>query len=95
MNDRMLALRQRRTVLLARIDSQRVQLEEFTSGWKGQLTLADQGMAIIRYVRAHPILIGALSALVVVRRRRFAGLISGALLIQKGYRFITGFLQKL
>jgi hypothetical protein len=95
MNDRMFALRQRRSVLLARTDAQRGQLAELTSNWKGQLTLADQGMAIVRFFRDYPLLIAGITALVVVRRRRFAGLVSGILRIRKGYRFVAGFLQKL
>ena len=93
MNDRLFALRLRRGVLLARIDVQRGQLTEYASDWKGQLTIADQGMAIIRFFRAHPLLVAGISALVIVRRKRVAGLISGALLIRKGYRFIAAFLQ--
>ncbi len=97
MNDRQLVLRQRRTELLARIDAQRGQLAELASGWKGQLVLADQGLAIVRFLRAHMLLVAGVSAVVVVRRRRFAGLVSAAFLIRKilrRYRYISGLLHK-
>ena len=98
MNDRMFALRQRRIALLARIDTQRDQLAGSATKWKRQLALADQGMAILRFFRAHPLLVAGVSAVVVVRRRRVAGLVSAALLLRKmlrGYRNISGLLQKL
>ncbi|MBU1424797.1 MAG: YqjK-like family protein [Gammaproteobacteria bacterium] len=94
MNDRMFALRQRRGELLAKIDVQRGQLAGIASSWKGQLAIADQGLAVVRFFRAHPLLIAGLSVFVVVRRRGGAGLISSALMILRSYRFLTGFLQK-
>lgn len=98
MNDRLFVLRQRRIELLARIDAQRGQLAEFATSWKGQLALADRGMAIVRFLRAHPLLVAGVSAVVVVRnRRRLAGLASAALMIRKilrNYRYISGLLQK-
>ncbi len=98
MNDRLFVLRQRRIALLARIDAQRSLLAGCASDWKGQLAVADQGMAIVRFLRAHPLLVAGVSAVVVMRnRRRLAGLASAALMIRKmlkNYRYISGLLQK-
>lgn len=97
MNDRQFVLRQRRIELLAKIDAQRGQLAELATDWKGQLVLADQGLAIVRFLRAHLLLVAGVSAVVVVRRRRFSGFVSAALLIRKmvrRYRYICGLLQK-
>ena len=95
MNDRMLALRLHRGELLARIDVQRGQLTEIASTWEGRLAAADRGIAIVRFFRAHPLLLAGLSALILVRRRGVAGLIRSALLVWKGYRLFTGYRQKL
>jgi hypothetical protein len=95
MSDRMLALRQRRGELVARIDVQRGQLAEIASTWEGKLAVADQGIAIVRFFRTHPLLLAGLSVLIVVRRRGIAGLIRSALLAWKGYRLFTGYRQKL
>lgn len=94
MNDRMLALRQRRGELLARVEVQRGQLAEIASSWEDQLGIADQGLAVVRFFRAHPLLIAGLSVFVVVRRRGVAGLISSAFLIRKSYQVLADFLHK-
>ncbi len=98
MNDRLFVLRQRRIALLARIDAQRGELAEFATSWKGPLALADRGMSIVSFLRAHPLLVAGVSAVVVVRnRRRLARLASAALMIRKmlrNYRYIIGLLQK-
>ena len=95
MNERMLEIRQRRDELLVRIEAQRGQLAEITSSWAGSLALADRGVSILRFFRAHPLLLAGVSALAVVRRRSMAGLIRSALLVWNGYRVFTGFRQKL
>jgi hypothetical protein len=95
MNDRMLALRQRRRELVARIDAQRGQLAEIRSRWEGPLVLADRAAGIMRFVCAHPLLLAGMSAVVVLRRRGIAGLVRNALLVWKGYRLFADYRQKL
>lgn len=95
MNDRMLALRQRRGELVARIDVQRGQMTELASTWEGRLAAADRGISIVRFFRTHPLLLAGLSVLIVVRRRGIAGLIRSSLLVWKGYRLVTAYREKL
>ena len=95
MSDRSFDLRQRRGELVARIDMQRGQLAEFASDWQGSFALADQGLSIARFLRTYPLLLAGLAVVVVWRKRRVAGLIRGGLLVWKGYRLATRYLQKL
>lgn len=94
MNKRMLELRQRRAELLARVETQRGQLAEIESSWKGPLALADQGVSILRFLRGHPLALAGVVALVVLRRRNVVDLFSRALLVWKGYRYFADLTQR-
>jgi hypothetical protein len=89
MNERMHELGRRRAELLARIEVQRGQLAGIGSKWEGPLVLADRGLSIVRFLRAHPLLFAGVAALVVLRRRNAAGLFNRARLVWKGYRHLT------
>lgn len=95
MNKQMLAVMQRRGVLLAKIAAQREQLEETGTRWRTPLALADQGLAIVRFLRSHPVLVAGTVALLVVRRRGVTGLIKGGWRVWKGYRYLTALSEKL
>ena len=79
MNKRMLELRQQRAGLRARVETQRGQLADIGSSWKGPLALADQGVSILRFLRGHPLALAGVVALVVLRRRNVVDLFSRAL----------------
>lgn len=89
MNERMSALMQRRGELLARIAAQRGQVAQLASRWEAPLALADQGLAVARYLRAHPVLVAGGVALLVLRRRGVSGLLRGGLRVWQGYRYFT------
>lgn len=95
MNSQMLAVMQRRGELLARIAAQREQLAEAGTRWQTPLALADQGLAIVRFLRARPVLVAGVVALFVIRRRGVMGLARGGWLAWKGYRYFAAFSEKL
>lgn len=89
MSDRMSVVMQRRGELLARIAAQRGELAEYAARWQAPLALADQGLAAVRYLRAHPVLVAAAVAVVVLRRRGVMGLVRGGWRMWQGYRYVT------
>ncbi|HEX5363607.1 MAG TPA: YqjK-like family protein [Gallionella sp.] len=95
MNDRILELRQRRGELLARIAVQRGQLIEMSARCEGPLAWVDQGMAVVRFLRAKPLLVAGVAALLVIRRRGVMGLVRTGWKMWKGYRFFTAMSGKL
>lgn len=94
MNRKMSAVMQRRGELLARIAAQREQLAETGARWKAPLALADQGVAVVRFLRAHPALVAGAVALVTIRRGGVMGLAKGGWRVWKGYRFLTVLSEK-
>lgn len=95
MNERMPAIMQRRGELLARIAAQREQVAEAGARWQAPLALADQGLAVARFLRARPVLVATLAALLVIRRRGVMGLIGGGWKVWKGYRYLAALSAKL
>lgn len=95
MNKQMLAVMQRRGELLARIAAQREQVAGIGARWQAPLALADQGLAVVRFLRSHPVLVAGVVELFVIRRRGVAGLVKGGWRVWKGYRFLTVLAEKL
>ena len=95
MSKQMHEVMQKRGELLAKIASQRGQVAEIGMRWQTPLALADQGLATIRFLRSNPLLVAAMAALIVIRRRGMVGLARGAWKVWKGYRYITAFSAKL
>lgn len=89
MNEKMFELRQSRGELLARIAAQREQMTEIGMQWRIPLALADEGVAAVRFLRCHPLLVAGVVAFSVIRRRGVAGLVRGMWLVWKGYRYFT------
>jgi hypothetical protein len=89
MNEKMFKLMQRRGELLARIASQREEITEIGTLWRTPLALADQGVAVVRFLRRHPLVVAGVVALFVMRRRSVAGLVWGVWRAWKGYRSFT------
>lgn len=89
MNQQILDVMQRRAELRSRISSQREQVAEITECWKTPLKWADHGVAVIRFLRSNPLLVTAVSALFVVRRRNVFTLAMGAWRVWQGYRAMT------
>lgn len=95
MNSQMLMVMQRRSELLARIAAQREQIAEVGARWKAPLALADQGLAVVRFLRSHPVLVAGVVALLVIRRRGVVGLLKGGWRVWKGYRYLAALSEKL
>jgi len=89
MNKKMFELTQNRGELLARIAAQREQMTEIAAEWRTPLALADQGVAAVRFLRFHPLLVAGIMAFFVIRRRSVAGLVWGVWRVWKGYRYFT------
>lgn len=95
MNSQILEVRQRRGELLARIAAQREQVAEIGTRWQTPLALADQGLAVVRFLRSHPALTAGVVALLVIRRRGVFGLVRGGWQMWKGYRYLTALSERL
>ncbi len=94
MNEKLYELKQRRGELLARIAAQRGQIAEAGAEWDAPLALADRGIAGVRYLRRHPLLVAGAMAFILVRRRSAAGLMWGAWRLWKGYRYFSTMPEK-
>lgn len=91
----MMAVMHRRGELLARIAEQRRQVAEIGARWQVPLAVADQGVLVARYLRAHPVLIASVAALIGRRGRGVVGMVSGAWLLVKRYRYVFALSKKL
>ncbi len=89
MNKKMFALRQRRAELLARVAAEREQVAQIGAQWRAPLALADQGVAAVRLLRRHPLLVAGVVAFIVIRRPGLTGLVSVVWPVWKGYRYFT------
>jgi hypothetical protein len=74
--------------LVAQAAAQRIALAQNMEPWRARLALADRGVAAVRYVRRHPVLlVGAALVLVALRpRHAVKWLQRGWLLWQVGRR---------
>ncbi|HEU0234541.1 MAG TPA: YqjK-like family protein [Gallionella sp.] len=95
MNEQMLTVMQRRGELLTRIAAQREQVAQIGARWQAPLALADQGLAVVRFLRFRPVLVAGVVALFIIRRRGAMGLARGVWLAWKGYRYLTALPEKL
>jgi hypothetical protein len=70
-NKQLTRLAERRRELVAQAAAQRAALAQTVEPWRARLALADQGVAVFRYVRRHPaLLMGAAFLLAAWRPRR-------------------------
>jgi hypothetical protein len=96
MNDQIFTVMQRRSELLARIAMQRRQMAEIEPHLRAPLALADHGMAAMRFLRFHPLLVAGLIAVMLIRpRSSAAGLMWGVWRVWKGYREFISISDKL
>ncbi len=74
MNEKLLKLARRREYLVLEAAKQRVQLAKAVEVWREPLALAEQVLAAISYIKKHPILIAASTAVLVrLVRKSFIG----------------------
>lgn len=97
MNDSMFKLMQNRSKLLAKIAAQRGQMTEIEAEWRAPMALADRGVAIVRFLRCHPLLVSGAMAIILFRRRSMTGmtgLMWGVWRTWKSYRDFTSISAK-
>lgn len=95
MNERLLEVRQRRGELLRIIAAQRETLAESVTRWQYPLAMLDKGWSVAGNLRRHPLLVTAVAALLVARRRSLAGALKWGLVVWRGYRYLDAMKYKL
>jgi hypothetical protein len=73
MNGKLTRLAERRRLLIAQAEAQRTALAHNLAPWRARLSLADRGIAAVRYVRNRPGLLLAAALLVAALRPRRVG----------------------
>lgn len=89
MNNSILDVMQQRGELQARIALQRGELAEIGKSLETPLAIADHVWAAARYLRSRPMLITGVAALIVLKRRGFAGLLKRVWRVWVGYRYFA------
>lgn len=74
MNNQLVEVMQRRSELLMRIATQRDEVKRISTRWQTPFLLADQGLVIARFLRAHLALTTSIAAFIAIRRRGLGGL---------------------
>lgn len=98
MSQHRLEVMRRRKVLLAKIAGQREQLADLGARWRPALLVADQAWVVVKFLRAHSVLVAGVAlvaGLVVVRRRGPGALVKGAWRIWKTYRYVSETARKI
>lgn len=73
--------------LLARCGAQRAELTALVRRYDGPLKVADRAVAVVKYLRAHPLVLGAATALlVVIQRRGWWGWLRRGFVLWRAYR---------
>ena len=73
MNAKLIELAERRTTLVARAATQRVELSQALAPWRGSLAVVDEGLAAVRYIRNHAaLLVGVVAFVAALRPLRAA-----------------------
>jgi hypothetical protein len=84
-------IEQRRELLLARIALQRVRVELELRNLEQPIKIVDRGIAVVHYLKAHPVLVAAgVAALTVVGRRRIAAWVGRGWVAWRGLRTLAG-----
>jgi hypothetical protein len=73
MNRKLARLAERREHLVAQAAAQRTALAQNVAPWRAPLALADRGVAALRYIRHHPVLMVGATLIVAAFRTKRAG----------------------
>lgn len=71
MNEKLIALAERRQRLIHKIASERIALAQSMEPLRQPLVVADHGIEVIRYFRKYPVLMAGVSALTGILMRKF------------------------
>lgn len=85
---------QRRGELCARIASQREQFGQVSARFEKPLSVLDQGIAGVRYLRHHPMLLAGVVAVLAVRRGGVIGLVKQGFKLWGTYRSLRSVSEK-
>lgn len=91
MNQRLLEIRVRRARLQAKIEAQRNAVGIITERWEKPLAVADTGLAALRFVKSHPVLVAGVGAAFVFRYRGASGLATAGWRLWRLYRSALSF----
>ncbi|MCD6708023.1 MAG: YqjK-like family protein [Thiobacillus sp.] len=71
MNEKLIRLAERRERLIAQAAAQRLALAQNIEPWRAPLARADQGLAVLRYLKGHPAwIVGGIALLAALRPGR-------------------------
>jgi len=73
MNAKLTRLAERRTTLVARAATERVELSQTLARWRESLAVVDEGLVAVRYIRNHAALVVGVVAFVAALRPLRAG----------------------
>jgi hypothetical protein len=90
MNNKLAQLAARRQQLVAQAAAQRTALAHDLAPWRARLAVVDQGVAGIRYIRRHPVLMMGAALVLAALRLRLTGkwLQRGLLMWQLGRHLV-------
>ena len=87
---RLIEIARRKEWLIARAESQRAAIGQALGQLQGPIAIADYGLAVARFLRAHPVLAAvAVAALVAFRGRGLLALASRALSVWRLWRSVS------
>ncbi len=95
MNSELSSTMQRRGELLARIALQRRQMAGVGERLQNPLKWIDRGAAVMRVLRANPLLVAGVVVVLVVRHRNLAGIVRAAWRVWNRYRSFAGVVSRL
>jgi len=88
--DRLIEIARRKERLIARGESQRAAIGASFRQLQGPIGVIDRGLAVVRYLRAHPALVGvAVAAVVVLRGRGLLSMASRGLAVWRTWRALS------
>lgn len=91
--DRLVEIARRKEQLIARAEAQRAAIAETVRHLRGPIGIVDRGLEVARFLHAHPMLVtAAVAVLVVFRRRGLLSLAGRALTAWRLWRSVSTWL---
>lgn len=95
-SERQIALASRRERLLAQADLQRAQIAAAFRHWERPAAVADRGIAVVRTLKAHPLLLAAVVGVAAVLGRRSVLRLAGrGLIAWQTWQSVAGWMRRL
>jgi len=88
--DRLIEIARRKQRLIARAGAQRGVIAKCFEDLHGPISIADKGMGVVRFLRAHPLIVGiAMAAITVFRGRRLVSVAGRGLTLWRFWRSLS------